>query len=84
MQELTTFSLIIISVEEHFFSLCIICLHWVLVAAREIVLAVHRLLSRCDIRAPECTGLLVAPQYVGSQFPDQGSRLRPLHWKADS
>ena len=22
-----------------------------------------------------------APQHVGSQFPDQGSNLHPLHWK---
>ena len=27
---------------------------------------------------------LVAPQHVGSQFPDQGSNPCPLHWKADS
>ena len=27
---------------------------------------------------------LVAPRHVGSQFPDQGSNPRPLHWKADS
>ena len=27
---------------------------------------------------------LVAPQHVGSQFPDQGLNLHSLHWKADS
>ena len=28
--------------------------------------------------------VLVAPRYVGSKFPDQGSNTRPLHWKADT
>ena len=27
---------------------------------------------------------LVAPQHVGSYFPDQGLNLCPLHWKVDS
>ena len=27
---------------------------------------------------------LVAPQHVGSQFPDKGLNPHPLHWKADS
>ena len=39
--------------------------------------------SSCGARAPECTGS-VAPWHVGSSFPDQGSILRLLHWKADS
>lgn len=27
---------------------------------------------------------LVSQKHVGSKFPDQGSNLHPLHWKADS
>ena len=27
---------------------------------------------------------LVAPQHVGSYFPNQDSNLHPLHWKAGS
>ena len=30
-----------------------------------------------------CLGL-IAPRHVGSQFPDQGLNLHPLHWKVDS
>ena len=48
--------------------------------------------SSCDTRAPEpggsmqdlwCQGL-VAPWPVGFSFPDQGSNLHLMYWKADS
>ena len=36
--------------------------------------------------SPCCCGKasLIAPQHVGSQFPDQGSNLHPLNWKVDA
>ena len=61
----------------------------VLVATHGIFTAVCRLLSNCGFKTPECVGSvpealgLFAPQ-AESQFPDQGSNLHPLHWKADS
>ena len=44
-------------------------------------------LSSCAVRVFSLQLMrvgLVAPRHVGSQFPDQGSNLCPLHWKADS
>ena len=44
-------------------------------------------LSSCCAQTPECTGSdvgSVALWYVGSQFPDQGLNLCPLHGKVDS
>ena len=46
-------------------------------------LAAHGLLSSCGAQIPEREGS-VAPWRVGSKFPNQGSNLRSLHWKADS
>ena len=51
-----------------------------------VFVAARRLLSSCGVRVFSLqlwrTGL-VTPRHVGSQFPDQGSNLGPLHWKAD-
>ena len=58
-------------------------LHWVLVVARGVFIAAHGLLSSCGVWTPEHMGL-AALWHVGSQFPNQGSNPRPLHWKADS
>ena len=60
-----------------------IWLHWVLVVACGIFVAARGLLSGCGAWALERAGL-VAPWHVGFESPDQGSKLRPLHWKADS
>ena len=55
----------------------------VLAVARGLFLAACRLLSSCGAQIPEREAS-VAPWRVGSKFPDQGSNLRSLHWKADS
>ena len=41
------------------------------------------LVEACELSSCGARGL-VAPWHVGSQFPDQGWNLRPLHCKADS
>ena len=62
-----------------------IWLRRVLVVARGIFMAARGLLSSCSTRAQQLWRVgLVALQHVGSQFPDQGSNPRPLHWKVDS
>ena len=43
-----------------------------------------QLFSSYNARAIEWVGSVVAPQHVGSLFTDQGLKLHPLHWKADS
>ena len=85
-----TFSLgITLQLFFFFFSYIFIRLCQVLAATHGIFTAMCRLLSSCVSKAPECVGSV--PEALGlfspdveSQFPDQGSNLHPLHWKADS
>ena len=58
---------------SHYFWLC-----WVLVVAHGLFTVVHRLLFSCGVQAQ------FFPQHVGFQFPHQGWRPSPLHWKAGS
>ena len=48
-------------------------------------IVMSKLLSSCSTRDQQLRRCgLVAPWHVGSEFPNQGSNLRPLPWKADS
>ena len=75
-----------------YFCYLLIWLHWILVAACGIFVAVWGLCS-CVTGTPEFWGSDVAlyhlmgsaaAQHVGSYFPNQRWQLRPLHDKADS
>ena len=58
------------------------------VATRLSLAAAHMGFSHCEAWAPEYVGSIVVCRllqlglwHVGSQFPDQGSKLCPLHWE---
>ena len=50
----------------------------------QVLVAAHRIFP-CSVRAQYLWHeRFVAPWYAGSQFPDKGLNLYPLHWKVDS